>query len=133
MAQHGPQQRQGLPRRQAAAARDEGAVDDPRCEILKRRPLVVVGIYGAWGPSHLAAFCQSAAMSLPTAMTVPSPVIRTVLLFSRRFDIFSLPRKTPPNHRNGRQLIQLLNGETLEAQTGRKKEIVRPSPTGCES
>src|SRR5580704_13209206 len=124
MAHHGPQQRQGFPRRQAAADRDEGAVDDPRCEILKRRPLVVVGIYGAWGPRHLTAFCQSAAMSPSAAMAAPALVIRT---FS------DLLRKTPPNHRNGRQLIQLLNGETLEAQTGRKKEIVRPSPSGCES
>jgi hypothetical protein len=95
MAQHGPQQGHGLTRGQAAADRDEDAVGDPRREILKRRPLVAVGLYGAWGPSHLAAFCQSAAMSLPTAMTVPAPVIRTVLLFSRRFDIFRPPSENP--------------------------------------
>ena len=59
MAQHGPQQGHGLTRGQAAADRDEGAVGDPRREILKRRPLVVVGIYGAWGPSHLTALSSN--------------------------------------------------------------------------
>jgi hypothetical protein len=91
MAQHGPQQGHGLTRGQAAADRDKGAIGDPCCEILKRRPFVVAGIYGAWGPSHLAAFCQIAAMPLSTAMTKTAPVIRAVLLSSHRFDILRPP------------------------------------------
>ena len=46
-AQHGPQQGHGLARGQAAADRDEGAVGDPCCQIVKRRPLVWIGINGA--------------------------------------------------------------------------------------